>query len=101
MLASYAPADAPPSTSRLSFARRLRDLARRGDEPASVRKPAKARPDYQGREFAWTGGVLAHSFNWIREACHARNLEVRQSRQDTFGIQVWLEIKPREVATAG
>jgi hypothetical protein len=124
LLASYHPAGRTPPGSRIR--RRLRTLrarfgrlpGRRHSGPAAAtavadakarRQARKARqrtagyegvrdlPDYQGDRWV-TGdrGQAAHRFEYIEQACRHRGLSVRESRQDGFGTQVWLEIRPLE-----
>jgi SAM-dependent methyltransferase len=51
-------------------------------------------PDYEGDTWV-TGerGQAAHRFEWVREQCRVRALLVRESEQDGFGNQVWLEVR--------
>jgi SAM-dependent methyltransferase len=51
-------------------------------------------PDYQGSDWV-TGdsGQAAHRFEFIEAECQARGLSVRETEQDGFGNQVWLEIR--------
>jgi hypothetical protein len=58
-----------------------------------VRSDARS-PGWIGR--GPTGGesrVVAHSLGWIAGACRQRGLSVRQSTPDSFGHQMWLEVR--------
>jgi SAM-dependent methyltransferase len=50
-------------------------------------------PDYQGDSWV-TGdrGQAAHRLEFIEEQCRLRGLTARETQQDGFGTQVWLEI---------
>lgn len=68
---------------------------------ASYYRPSEQRPDYDGTE--WLGkshessevGTIAHSFEWITEACDSRGLVVREVRDPmlNFGSQTWLRVR--------
>jgi SAM-dependent methyltransferase len=51
-------------------------------------------PDYEGDTWV-TGdrGQAAHRFGWIEEQCRSRGLTVRETLEDGFGTQVWLEVR--------
>jgi hypothetical protein len=46
-------------------------------------------PDQMGREYR---SVVAHRFGWIDAQCGQRKLTVRETPDDRFGGQVWLEV---------
>lgn len=87
MLDSFAAVAAPQATMLTSY------------QPAS-RLPWR-RQDYTGD--AWVGrgpqgtgpehrAVVAHRFGWVEEQARGRGLSARETKGDTFGGQVWLEV---------
>jgi hypothetical protein len=91
LLTSYLPARTPPLNARL----RAR-LERRGWLGGHDGSPwwylRRLRRDY--RRDAWAAELIAHRPEWVRDQCRRRGLDVRESAEDGFGIQVWLEIRP-------
>jgi SAM-dependent methyltransferase len=103
LLASYLPADVPANgQGSRGLLARLESLRRRGPNPDHKRR-RKRRPDYQG--MGWAGRsplatdqsqrVIAHRFDWIADQCATRDLRVRESNEDNFGDQIWLEVRRR------
>jgi len=65
----------------------------------SFKSPHIFRPDYKGD--VWVGkshepgeaGIVRHSFKWIRKACEARGLQVKELRGEKIHRQKWLMIR--------
>jgi len=65
----------------------------------SFKSPRIFRPDYRGD--VWVGkshepgeaGIVRHSFKWIRKACEARGLQVKELRGEKIHRQKWLMIR--------
>lgn len=68
---------------------------------ASYQKPTLFNRDYKGTEWIGKshesdeGGIVRHSFRWIRKACAARGLTVRELKVPAynFGLQTWLQVR--------
>jgi len=64
----------------------------------SFKSPRIFRPDYKGD--VWVGkshepgeaGIVRHSFKWIRKACEARGLHVKELRGEKIHRQQWIMI---------
>ena len=66
---------------------------------ASYYRPTFLNRDYKGTEWVGRshvndkGGVVAHSFRWIKKECQKRGLSVRELKHDVINSQIWLYIK--------
>ncbi len=71
---------------------------------ASYVPVSERRPDYLGASWVGQGpdggpgGMIAHDLDWLKQAGAKRDLEVRESTEDQFGAQVWLEVFRRAPA---
>jgi FkbM family methyltransferase len=103
LLASYFPLAKNPSLRRRSrtalrdIRRSVRGLARRADVPAKRRPPEGAEgPRAKPIRQPWFGQrtpTVALDRGWIELECERRGLEVHESSVDSFGDQIWLEIR--------
>jgi hypothetical protein len=99
LLASYLPASPTGAQARLS--RMLAGLRPSTRGATGTGAGRRARRDYRGTGWAGRGplgadktkSVIAHSFDWIAEQCARRELTVRESDQDNFRNQTWLEVR--------
>jgi hypothetical protein len=80
---------ADPASRRRDRRRRRAHIAGAGPEHGNF-------PDYEGDVWGGgrtPGGLVGHSFEWIANECSVRGLTVRESTEDQFARQVWLEVR--------